>query len=105
MDRLLWDDALSAAQRQIALTKPGKRDYFQARLALRMKWPDAAPRLAAVWSPNPRDSGLIAAKARRPRQTGDRVGPRRPPADSQDGPGDAPSPLPTGSTPGGGEGG
>src|SRR3546814_20194222 len=83
MDRLLWDDALSAAQRQIALTTPGKRDYFQARLALRMKWPDAATRLAAVWSQNPRDPGLIADKARWQRETGDWVGARPTLADSR----------------------
>src|SRR3546814_439456 len=41
MDALLWADATSAADRQLAYTSPGRRAVFEARLALKRKSPDA----------------------------------------------------------------
>src|SRR3546814_1486288 len=46
MERLLWDDALSAAPRQISFVTPQRRRYYDARLAMKLKWPAAAARLA-----------------------------------------------------------
>src|SRR3546814_20995657 len=46
MARLLWDDALSAAQRQTTLVTPQLRRYSNARLAMQLKGPDAAARPA-----------------------------------------------------------
>lgn len=77
MDRLLWDDSLSAAQRQIMLTTPARRAYFQARLAMKLRWPDAAAQLAAVWPQYPGDPGLIADRARWQRNMNDSVGGRQ----------------------------
>lgn len=87
MERLLWDDSLSTAQRQINLTSLPKRDYFQARLALKLKAPDAATRLDAVSPRYPADPGLIADKARWQRDSGDWMGARRTLADATVAPG------------------
>src|SRR3546814_18209697 len=48
MDALLWADATSAADRQLAYTSPGRRDVFEARLALKRKSPDAALKMQAA---------------------------------------------------------
>lgn len=87
MERLLWDDSVSTAQRQIAFVTPARRDYYQARLAMKLKWPDAATRLAAVWSLYPNDPGLVADKARWQRDTGDWIGARRTLAEARVAPG------------------
>jgi soluble lytic murein transglycosylase len=63
MDRLLWAGKTTAAQRQLTLTSPTKRQLFQARLALRMNTPDAqllADGLPASWQ---NDAGFVADKA------------------------------------------
>lgn len=87
MERLLWDDSLSAAQRQMNLTSLPQRDYFQTRLALKLKSPDAAARLDAIAPRYPSEPGLIADKARWQRDTGDWVGARRTLADATVAPG------------------
>ncbi|API58842.1 hypothetical protein BSL82_05575 [Tardibacter chloracetimidivorans] len=94
MERLLWDDALSAAQRQISFVTPQRRRYYDARLAMKLKWPDAAARLASVWSLYPNDPGLIADKARWQRDTSDWIGARRTLAEARVAPGSVRYPLP-----------
>ncbi len=93
MDRLLWDDSVSTAQRQVNFTTPAKRDYFLARLAMKLRWPDAAARLASVWARYPMDPGLVADKARWQRGTGDWIGARRTLAEAKIAPGSVRFPL------------
>jgi len=61
MDRLLWSNALGAAQRQLAWTTPARRPVFEARLALRTNASNAAN--LAMGSAFPDDAGFIADKA------------------------------------------
>lgn len=93
MDRLLWDDSLSAAQRQINSTSVEKRAYFQARLAMKLKWPDAATRLAQVWPSYQFDPGMIADRVRWQRDNYDSVGARATLANARVAPGVVRFPL------------
>jgi soluble lytic murein transglycosylase len=61
---------------------------------MKLKWPDAAARLAAVWALYPNDPGLVADKARWQRETGDWIGARRTLADARVAPGSVRYPLP-----------
>lgn len=63
MDALLWQDARTAAARQIALTSPQRRPLFEARMALRGNAPDAQDRATAVEMLGARDPGFIADRA------------------------------------------
>lgn len=63
MDRLLWRDATSSAQRQLALTSPARRALFEARLALRTAAPDASARTAQVETLGAADAGFLADRA------------------------------------------
>lgn len=63
MDALLWQDARTAANRQIALTSPQRRALFDARLALRSNAPDAQQRALAVEALGARDPGFLADRA------------------------------------------
>ena len=63
MDALLWQDARTAASRQLAYTSPQNRALFDARLALRSNWPDAATKAAAVEAFGARDPGFLADRA------------------------------------------
>src|SRR3546814_11976047 len=54
---------------------------------MKLKWPDAAARLASVWSLYPNDPGLIADKARWQRDTSDWIGARRTLAEARVAPG------------------
>lgn len=58
MDALLWAGATTAAQRQLALVSPAKRQLFAARLALRTKAPDAATQ--PIYAD---DAGYVADRA------------------------------------------
>ena len=62
MDRLLWAGKTSAAQRQIALVSPSKRQLFEARYALRTNAPDAQMLADALPSTAQNDAGFIADK-------------------------------------------
>jgi soluble lytic murein transglycosylase len=70
MDALLWQDATGAAQRQLALVSPSRRALFAARLAMRMRAPDAATLDAAVLPADRNDPGYIADRANWLRATG-----------------------------------
>src|SRR3546814_11761703 len=83
-----------SAQRQISFVTPQRRRYYDARLAMKLKWPDAAARLASVWSLYPNDPGLIADKARWQRDTSDWIGARRTLAEARVAPGSVRDPLP-----------
>ncbi len=59
MNRLLWDRSTTNAVTQINLSSPAARTAFDARLAMQMRAPDAATKLALV-SPSARnDAGFI----------------------------------------------
>src|SRR3546814_10658594 len=74
MDALLWADATSAADRQLAYTPPGRRAVFEARLALKRNSPDAALTMLAAEANGASDAGFIADQARWMRATGNRRG-------------------------------
>lgn len=63
MDMLLWQDATSAAQRQLGYTSAARRPVFEARLAYRTKAADAASKGAAVAALGRTDPGYIADRA------------------------------------------
>jgi soluble lytic murein transglycosylase len=63
MDALLWQDARTAAARQLGYTSPQNRALFDARLALRTNAPDASTKAAAVEALGARDPGFIADRA------------------------------------------
>src|SRR3546814_2613716 len=73
---LLWADATSAADRQLAYTSPGRRAVFEARLALKRKSPDAALKMQAAEATGASDAGFIADKAMWMRATGNSWGAR-----------------------------
>lgn len=63
MDRLLWQGALTAAQRQIAYASPAMRPVFDARIAFRTKAPDADAKSAAALALGRANPGFIADRA------------------------------------------
>lgn len=70
MDALLWQDATSAAQRQLALVSPSKRALYGARLAFRSRAADAATLDTALSPTDRNDPGYIADRANWLRSTG-----------------------------------
>ncbi|AJP71589.1 lytic transglycosylase domain-containing protein [Sphingomonas hengshuiensis] len=70
MDMLLWQGALTLAQRQLGFVSAAKRPVFDARLAYRTKAPDADARGAAAMAFGRADPGYIADRARWLRDTG-----------------------------------
>jgi soluble lytic murein transglycosylase len=60
MNRLLWDRATTNALAQLALTSPASRTAFDARLAMQMRAPDAAAKLALVATNARNDAGFVA---------------------------------------------
>ena len=63
MDALLWQDARTAAARQLGFTSPQRRALLDARLALQSNAPDASSKAAAVEALGARDPGFIADRA------------------------------------------
>ncbi len=63
MDALLWQDARTAAARQLGFTSPQNRALFDARLALRSNAPDASTKAASIEAFGMRDPGFIADRA------------------------------------------
>lgn len=63
MDRLLWAGKTTAAQRQLGLTSPTRRQLFQARLALRSNTPDAQLLADSLPASSQNDAGFVADKA------------------------------------------
>jgi soluble lytic murein transglycosylase len=70
MEQLLWDRATTAAQRQLHWTSAARRPLYEARLAMQLRWPDAADRAMAVGAGADRDPGFVADRARWLRDTG-----------------------------------
>lgn len=70
MDRLLWQNALAAAGRQLALVSPDRRPIFDARIAYRTRAADADARGSAVLAVARADPGFIADRATWLRNTG-----------------------------------
>src|SRR3546814_17328460 len=70
MDALLWADAPSAADQQLAYTSPGRRAVFEARLALKRTSPDAALNMQADEATGASDEGFIADQWMLMRATG-----------------------------------
>ncbi|RYY36780.1 MAG: lytic transglycosylase domain-containing protein, partial [Sphingomonadales bacterium] len=69
-DMLIWRGQTTAATRQLAYVSPSKRALFDARIAFRLKAPDAAARGAAVMEQGRGDPGYIADRANWLRETG-----------------------------------
>lgn len=63
MDALLWQDARTAAARQLGYTSAQNRALFDARLALRSNAPDAAAKAGSLDAFGSRDAGFIADRA------------------------------------------
>lgn len=63
MDALLWQDARTAASRQLGFTSARNRSLFDARLAMRSNASDAASKASAVEALGARDPGFIADRA------------------------------------------
>ncbi|MBO9711845.1 lytic transglycosylase domain-containing protein [Sphingomonas sp.] len=63
MDMLLWQNAISTAQRQLSFVSAARRPVFEARLAFRTKAADAAEKGAAVLAEGRSDPGFIADRA------------------------------------------
>ncbi|XHR99780.1 lytic transglycosylase [Sphingomonas sp. DBB INV C78] len=64
MDRLLWDRATTAAQRQLVRTSPVKQPLFDARLAMQTKRADAADKAMVFATSGNNDPGFVADRAR-----------------------------------------
>ncbi len=80
MDTLLWtatSASLATGQRQLMFTSAAKRPYYQARLALRLRWPDADSQTQAIWPQYRNDPGLLAARAHWMRDTANSPGARQ----------------------------
>ncbi|MEO9131089.1 MAG: lytic transglycosylase domain-containing protein [Sphingomonas sp.] len=63
MDMLLWQNSIQSAQRQLALTSPGKRVLFEARLALRTNAANASDLASATSASGASDPGYLADRA------------------------------------------
>ncbi len=70
MERLLWQRATTAAQRQLAWTSPARQPVFTTRLALLTRSPDAAAQLALSADRVRGDTGLFADRITWLRMTG-----------------------------------
>lgn len=70
MERLLWQRATTAAQRQLAWTSPARQPVFATRLALLTRAPDAASQLALSADRVRGDTGLFADRIAWLRMTG-----------------------------------
>ncbi len=62
-ERLLWDRATAAAQRQLAWTSAARQPIFRARIALQSAAPDAAGQAAALSAGAEQDSGYVRDRA------------------------------------------
>jgi soluble lytic murein transglycosylase len=63
MDMLLWQKAISTAQRQLSFVSSAKRPMFEARLAFRTNAANAAEKASIVESVGRYDPGFIADRA------------------------------------------
>lgn len=70
MDMLLWQGALSLAQRQLGFVSATRRPVFEARMAYRTRAADADAKGAAALAIGRADPGYIADRARWLRDTG-----------------------------------
>jgi len=59
MERLLWDGATAAAQRELPWTTAARQPMFRARLALETRAPDAAAQAAALGPAAEQDAGYL----------------------------------------------
>jgi soluble lytic murein transglycosylase len=70
MERLLWNRAFVAAQRQIASVSAARRPVYAARLAYQMRSPDAQVQATALGTSADRDAGYVTDRIGWLRQTG-----------------------------------
>ena len=70
MERLLWQRATTAAQRQLSWTSPARQPVFATRLALLTRAPDAASQLVLSADRARGDTGLFADRITWLRMTG-----------------------------------
>jgi len=77
VDRLLWSNFASAAERHLASLPSDRRAWAEARIALIKDAPDAAARLAAVPAHLRNDPGLVMDRVARMRRINDTAGARQ----------------------------
>lgn len=70
MEKLLWEGSANSAVRQLALTSSAKRAFFEARIAMQTRAPDAAAKAALIENQYRNDPGFIVDKAGWLRNTG-----------------------------------
>ncbi|MCJ8159320.1 lytic transglycosylase domain-containing protein [Sphingomonas sp. LaA6.9] len=63
MEKLLWDGSTSSAVRQLSLVSGGKRQFFDARIAMQTRAPDAAAKASAIDAQYRNDPGYIVDRA------------------------------------------
>jgi soluble lytic murein transglycosylase len=63
MERLLWAGASNAAIRQLSYVSPGRRPYFEARIAMQTKSVDAAAKAASLDDRARQEPGYIVDRA------------------------------------------
>lgn len=70
MEKLLWEGATNGAVRQLALVSAGKRQFFEARIAMQARAPDAMAKADAISAQYRNDPGYIVDRAGWLRNTG-----------------------------------
>ena len=70
VERLLWSNAVAAAQRILPMTSPARRPVLSAWLATEMKSPDAGIKLSDAGSAASSEAGLLAERANQLRASG-----------------------------------
>jgi soluble lytic murein transglycosylase len=76
VDRLLWAGATRVAQQLLPLTSPQRRPVLEARLAYKLKTPDAEAKFAAAGRAGLSDAGLLLDRASALRTAGNSWGAR-----------------------------
>jgi soluble lytic murein transglycosylase len=76
VDRLLWSGATRVAAQLMPLTSPQRRPVLEARLAYKLKAPDAEAKFAAAGKAGLSDAGLVLDRANALRTAGNSWGAR-----------------------------
>jgi soluble lytic murein transglycosylase len=76
VDRLLWSNATRVAGQIMPLTSPARRPILEARLAYKLKSPDAEAKFAAAGRSALTDAGLVLDRANAMRAAGNSWGAR-----------------------------
>jgi soluble lytic murein transglycosylase len=76
VSRLLWSNAIRAAQRWMPYISPERRPVLEAQLALELKAPDAADKFAAAGTAALSDAGLVMERVAALRASGNMLAAR-----------------------------